>query len=155
MIFPAKHISGRDAVTEQKPYSPVSLHYMPHISTFQVVYDVIFLVIMASTLCKVLWDSGYGWQYFRCFLCLIQSAHSASSISTLHHSPHLPLFVFGAAMQGHLVRTAMFVPHITPVPTICPAAPDEFLLLYFTTSGGMFFIAFSRLKALLPGFLNF
>jgi len=62
-------------------------------------------------------------------------------MSTLYHSPHLLLFVFGAAMQGHLVRTAMFVPHITPVRTICPAAPGEFLLLSFTTSGGMFLVA--------------
>jgi hypothetical protein len=52
MIFPAKHFSGRDAVTEQKPYSPVSFHYMPHISTLQVVYDVIFLVIMSTALCR-------------------------------------------------------------------------------------------------------
>ena len=50
-LSPAQHFSGRAAITEHKPYSPVSLHYMPHISTFQVVYDVIFLVIMASTLC--------------------------------------------------------------------------------------------------------
>jgi hypothetical protein len=61
-----------------------------------------------------------------------------------------PFICFGAAMQGHMVRTAIFVPHITPVRTICPAAPGEFLLLSFTTSGGMFFIAFSRLKAVLP-----
>jgi hypothetical protein len=52
-----------------------------------------------------------------------------------------PFICFGAAMQGHMVHTAMFVPHITPVRTICPAAPVEFLLLGFTTSGGMFFMA--------------
>ena len=57
-------------------------------------------------------------------------------------------------MQGHLVRTAMFVPHITPARTICPAAPGEFLLLSFTTSGGMFYMAFSTLKALLPDFFH-
>ena len=51
-LSPAQHFSGRDAVTEYKPYSPVSLHYMPHISTLQVVYDVIFLVIMSSSLCR-------------------------------------------------------------------------------------------------------
>jgi hypothetical protein len=32
----------------------------------------------------------------------------------------------------------------------CPDAPGEFLLLSITTSGGMFFIVFSTLKALLP-----
>ena len=89
---------------------------------------VIFLVLMSSTLCKVLLDGGYGWQYFRCCLCLIQRAHSASSMRTLYHSPHLPLFFLGAAMRGHMVRTAIFVPHTTPVRTICPAAPCEFLL---------------------------
>ena len=100
MVFPAIHFSGRDAVTEQKPYSPVPLHYMPHISTLQVVYDVIFLVIMSSTLWQKLWDGGYGWQYFRCFLCLIQSAHSAGCLSTLYHSPHLLLFVLGQPCRG-------------------------------------------------------
>jgi hypothetical protein len=56
-------------------YHCILLHYMPHISTLQVVYDVIFLVIMASILCGyLLRECGYGWQYFRCFLCLIQHA---------------------------------------------------------------------------------
>ena len=99
-LSPTHLFSGRDAVTEYKPYSPVSLHYMPHISTLQVVYDVIFLVIMSSAMCKVLQDGGYGWQYFRCFLCLIQSAHSASCMSTLYHSPHLLLFVLGQPCRG-------------------------------------------------------
>ena len=53
-------------------------------------------------------------------------------------------------MRGHMVRTAIFVPYITSVRTICPAAPCEFLLLSFTTSGGMFFFEISTLKALLP-----
>ena len=128
MIFPAKNFSGRDAVTEQKPYSPVALRYMPHISTLQVVYDVIFLVIMSSTLWNKLWDGGYGWQYFRCFLCLIQRTHSASCHCTLYHSPHLPLFVLGQPCRGIWYVQPCFVPHITPVRTICPAAPGEFLL---------------------------
>jgi hypothetical protein len=71
----------------------------------------------------------------------------------MSHLPQFILFVLGAAMRGHLVRTAIFVPYITSVRTICPAAPCEFLLCSFTTSGGMFFMAFSTLKALLPDFL--
>ena len=47
----------------------------------------------------------------------------------------------GAAMWVHLVCTATFVPNITPVHTICTAAPYEFLLANITTSGGMFFMA--------------
>jgi hypothetical protein len=47
----------------------------------------------------------------------------------------------GAAMWVHLVCTAILVPYITPVHTICTAAPYQFLLIYITTSGGMFFMA--------------
>jgi hypothetical protein len=43
----------------------------------------------------------------------------------MSHLPQFILFVLGAAMQGHLVHTAIFVPHITPVRTICPAAPEK------------------------------
>ena len=90
---------------------------------------------------QVLLDGGYGWQYFRCFLCLIKHAHSASCMSTLYHSPHLLLFVLGQPCRGIWYAQPWFVPHITPVRTICPAAPGEFLLLSFTTSGGMFLVA--------------
>ena len=107
-----------------------------------------------NVFCSVqsLWDSGYGWQYFRCFLCLIQRTHFASCMSTLYHSPHLLLFVLGQPCRGIWYAQPWIVPHITPVHTICPAAPGEFLLLSFTTSGGMFLVAFSKLKALLPDF---
>jgi hypothetical protein len=129
---------------------------MSHISTLQVVYDAIFLVIMSLLCLFSLQSGGYGWQYFHCFLYLCHVSTSCI-LPTLHlhhacmsHLPQFILFVLGAAMRGHLVRTAIFVPHITSVRTICPAAPCEFLLLSFTTSGGMFFMAFSTLKALLP-----
>jgi hypothetical protein len=72
----------------------------------------------------------------------------------MSHLPQFILFVLGAAMRVHLVRTAIFVPHITSVRTICTAAPCELLLLSFTTSGGMFLAAFSTLKALLPVFYS-
>ena len=76
-------------------------------------------------------SGGYGWQYFRCYPCLIQHVHSASFMYIMYHSPHLLLFVFGAAMRGHLIRTAIFVPHITPVRTICPAAPvNSYFIVY-------------------------
>jgi len=42
------------------------------------------------------------------------------------HLPQLILFVLVAAMWVHLVRTATFVPHITPVRTICTAATKIF-----------------------------
>ena len=45
------------------------------------------------------------------------------------HLPQLILFVLVAAMWVHLVRTATFVPHITPVRTICTAATKIFFLL--------------------------
>jgi hypothetical protein len=104
-----------------------------------------------------------GWRLWLAVFPVLYLCHDTACIlvgtllyimCTCHHSPHLLLFVLGAAMRGHLVRTAIFVPHITPVRTICTAAPCELLLLSFTTSGGMFLAAFSTLKALLPEKIN-
>ena len=95
--------------------------------------------ILCPLLCDVFAISGdYSWQYFRCYPCLIHHVHSASSMYILHHSPHLLLFVFGAAMRGHLVRTAIFVPHTTPVRTICPAAPVNSYFIAWLLPGACF-----------------
>ncbi|MBL0026868.1 MAG: hypothetical protein WBP08_18460 [Saprospiraceae bacterium] len=71
-----------------------------------------------------------------------------TSCDMLPHLSHLLLYVLGAAMWVHLIRTAIFVPHITSVRIICTAAPGEFLLHSFTTpalpagrSGGLFLAA--------------
>jgi hypothetical protein len=105
-------------------------------------------------------SGGYGWQYFRCYLDLCHCIHTMypfrhiafTSCTQLSHLPQFILFVLGAAMRVHLVRTAIFVPHVTSVRTICPAAPCEFLLAYITTSGGLFLVAWSssRLYHLIP-----
>ncbi|MBK8348551.1 MAG: hypothetical protein IPL08_13405 [Saprospiraceae bacterium] len=133
---------------------------MSHISTLQVVYDAIFLVIMSVTMFRNAYSlAAMAASIFTasciCVICVhhVSGRHIAfTSCTQLSHLPQFILFVLGAAMRGHLVRTAIFVPYITSVRTICPAAPCEFLLLSFTTSGGMFYIAFSLLKALLPDF---
>ena len=79
-LSPANRFSGRVAVTEYKPYSTVPFHSITLYATYLHLAGsicVIFLVIMAFILCIiVLRDGGYGWQYFRCFLCLVQHAHS-------------------------------------------------------------------------------
>ena len=141
MIFPAKHFSGRDAVTEQKPYSPVSLRYMPHISTLQVVYDVIFLDIMSSALCRCSGMaamagsiSGASCAWYRVPI------PPATYAPCIIHRTSFYLF-WGQPCRGIWYVQPWIVPLITPVRTICPAAPGEFLLLGFTTSGGMFFMA--------------
>lgn len=106
-ISPANRFSGRVAVTAQKPYSPVSLHYMPHISTLQVVYDVIFLVIMSSSLCRCsgmaamagsISGASCAWYSMPIPQCFFK--HPVSFTAP-------PFICFGAAMQGHMVRTAM------------------------------------------------
>ncbi len=82
-------------------------------------------------------SGGYGWQYFRCYLYLCHRIHimypyrsiTFTSWVCMAHLPQLILFVLVAAMWVHLVRTATFVPHITPVRTICTAATKIFFLI--------------------------
>ncbi|MBK7805070.1 MAG: hypothetical protein IPJ51_02025 [Saprospiraceae bacterium] len=106
MLFSAKQFSGRDADTEYKPYSPVSIHYMPHISTLQVVYDVIFL-----SLCLLLCACALGWRLWLAVFPVLPVPVTAYSLRKLLEHPVSstapPFYLFGAAMQGHLVRTAM------------------------------------------------
>ena len=131
---------------------------MSHISTLQVVYDAIFLVIMSVTMFRSAYSlAAMAGSIFTASCIFAICAHHVSgrhiaftSCTQLSHLPQFILFVLGAAMRVHLVRTAIFVPHITSVRTFCTAAPCEFLLLSFTTSGGMFLVALSKLKALLP-----
>ena len=133
---------------------------MSHISTLQVVYDAIFLVIMSVTMFRIAYSLAAmagsiftASRIYATWVHHVSGRHIAfTSCTQLSHLPQFILFVLGAAMRVHLVRTAIFVPHITSVRTICTAAPCELLLLSFTTSGGMFLAAFSRLKALLPDF---
>ena len=132
---------------------------MSHISTLQVVYDAIFLVIMSVTIFRNAYSlAAMAGSIFTAFCICVICVHHVSgrhiaftSCTQLSHLPQFILYVLGAAMRVHLVRTAIFVPHITSVHTICTAAPCEFLLLSFTTSGGLFLAAISTLKALLPG----
>ena len=129
MVFPAIHFSGRDAVTEQKPYSPVPLHYMPHISTLQVVYDVIFLVIMSSALCM---SSGMAAMAgsisgASCAWYRVLTPQAAWAPCIIHRTSFY--MFWGQPCRGIWYAQPWFVPHITPVRTICPAAPGEFLLL--------------------------
>ena len=92
---PSVAVSQLQRISHIVQYHFIAFRYMPHISTLQVVYDVIFLVIMASIRCVVvLRMEGYGWQYFQCFLCLMQRVHCASSINTpcIIHSTSFYLF---------------------------------------------------------------
>ena len=131
---------------------------MSHISTLQVVYDAIFLVIMYVTMFSYAYSlAAMSGSIFTasciCAICVhhVSGRHiTFTSCTQLSHLPQFILLVLGAAMRVHLVRTAIFVPHISSVRTICTAAPCELLLLSFTTSGGLFFMAFSSLKALFP-----
>ena len=97
------------------------------------------------TLCLLLCAGALGWRLWLAVFPVLPVPDTAYPLLKLHVHPVSftapPFICFGAAMQGHMVRTAIFVPHITPVRTICPAAPGEFLLLSFTTSGGLFFMA--------------
>jgi len=89
--------------------------------------------------------SAPGWRLWLAVFPVLPVPDTACPLRQLHaHTASFttpPFICFGAAIQGHMVRTAIFVPHITPVRTICPAAPGEFLLLSFTTPGGMFLVA--------------
>ena len=75
--------------------------------------------------------------HFHCFLYLCHRIHimypfrtiAFTSWGCMAHLPQFILFVLVAAMWVHLVRTATFVPHITPVRTICTAATKIFFLL--------------------------
>ena len=101
-------------------------------------------------------SGGYGWQYFRCNPCLIHHVHSTCYMYIMYHSPHLLLFVFGAAMRGADGGIVAFVPHAASMLTICTAAPvNSYLLVYHPClqQAGLvvcFFMAFSKLKAVLP-----
>ena len=126
------------------------LHSIYHIDKYRFTICAIFLVIMLDTMCM----SAYilaamaGSIFAASCICTIAST-SCILTGALHlhheyawHIYRSSFYLFlGAAMWVHLVCTATFVPHITPVHTICTAAPCQFLLVYITTSGGMFFMA--------------
>ena len=135
---------------------------MSHISTLQVVYDAIFLVIMSVTMFRIAYSLAAmaGSIFTASCICAITST-SCILAGTLHlhhvyacHIYRSSFYLFWGQPCGCIwYAQPWFVPHITSVRTICTAAPCEFLLLSFTTSGGMFFMAFSTLKALLPDFI--
>ena len=75
--------------------------------------------------------------------CILSGALHLHHVYAWHIYRSSFYLFLGAAMWVHLVCTATFVPHITPVHTICTAAPCQILLVYITTSGGMFFMAWS------------
>ena len=126
------------------------LHSIYHIDKYRYTICAIFLVIMLDTMCT----SAYilaamaGSIFTATCICAIAST-SCILTGALHlhheyawHIYRSSFYLFlGAAMWVHLVCTATFVPHITPVHTICTAAPCQILLVYITTSGGMFFMA--------------
>jgi hypothetical protein len=131
---------------------------MSHISTLQVVFDAIFLVIMSVTMFMKL-------TVWRLWLAVF----SLLPVSVPSHPHHVSLqahYIYIMCM--HVTSTAVhFIcfwlqpcgiygmhSHIRTLyysytHHICAVA-CEFLLLSFTTSGGMFLAAFSTLKALLP-----
>ncbi|MBK8669142.1 MAG: hypothetical protein IPN89_06620 [Saprospiraceae bacterium] len=108
------------------------LHYMPHISTLQVVY-----VSYSWSLCLLLCAGALGWRLWLAVFPVLPvpgtacPLHNAIS-SILHHSPHLLLFVFVAAMWVHLPAqppsqpashiTITQVVHATSELSICTAA---------------------------------
>ena len=126
------------------------LHSIYHIDKYRYTICAIFLVIMLDTMCisAYILAAMAGSIFAASCICAIAST-SCILAGALHlhheyawHIYRSSFYLFlGAAMWVHLVCTATFVPHITPVHTICTAAPCQILLVYITTSGGMFFMA--------------
>lgn len=126
------------------------LHSIYHIDKYRYTICGIFLVIMLDTMCisAYILAAMAGSIFAATCICAIAST-SCILTGALHlhheyawHIYRSSFYLFlGAAMWVHLVCTAILVPYITPVHTICTAAPCQFLLAYITTSGGMFFMA--------------
>ena len=128
------------------------LHSIYHIDKYRYTICAIFLVIMLDTMCITAYilAAMAGSIFAATCICAIASTSCIlSGALHLHHEYAWHIYrssfylFLGAAMWVHLVCTATFVPHITPVHTICTAAPCQILLVYITTSGGMFFMAWS------------
>jgi hypothetical protein len=134
---------------------------MPHISTLQVVYDAIFLVIMSATMFKELTVWRLWLAVFSLLPVSMPSVCIMYPVGTLHlhhaHSYHIyrsSFYLFCGSHVGssgtyshiHISRYS-YMHHLTRCHCV-------FFLHDFTTSGGMFFMAFSTLKALLPVFVN-
>ena len=108
------------------------LHSIYHIDKYRYTICAIFLVIMLDTMCisAYILAAMAGSIFAATCICAIAST-SCILTGALHlhheyawHIYRSSFYLFlGAAMWVHLVCTATFVPHITPVHTICTAAP--------------------------------
>jgi hypothetical protein len=120
---------------------------MSHISTLQVVYDAIFLVIMYVTMFSYAYSlAAMSGSIFSasciCVICVhhVSGRHIAfTSCTQLSHLPQFILFVLGYSHAAYLVCIAILA-YYSYTHHICAVA-YVFLLLSFTTSGGMFLAA--------------